>query len=116
MKLYVWALLVGGLSVVAGVDGVLGQGSPPPQVELKQNYPNPFNFETILPFTIPERMHVRLEVANVLGAIVQTLIDEPMERGFHEIVFDATGLASGIYFYRLITEEKVLTEKMILVR
>jgi len=84
MKLYVWAVLVGGLGLVTGVDGVVGQGSPPPappQVELKQNFPNPFNPATTIPFTLNgelfangHRPKVSLKIYNVLAQVVATPI------------------------------------------
>src|SRR3989442_3177275 len=79
MKLYAWALLAGGLGLLAGggVDGVLGQASPPPLVELKQNYPNPFNPATTIPFTLSgdlfangHRPKVSLKIYNVLAQLV----------------------------------------------
>src|SRR5216117_1807062 len=84
MKLSVWAVLVGGLGLVTGVDGVVGQGSPPPappQVELKQNFPNPFNPATTIPFTLNgelfangHRPKVSLKIYNVLAQVVATPI------------------------------------------
>jgi hypothetical protein len=79
MKLYGWAVLVGGLgaSLVAGAGGVLGQTAPPPLVELKQNYPNPFNPATTIPFTLNgdlfangHRPRVSLKIYNVLAQLV----------------------------------------------
>ena len=77
MKLYAWALLAGGLGgglLAGGVDGVLGQATPPPLVELKQNYPNPFNPATTIPFTLSgdlfangHRPKVSLRIYNVLA-------------------------------------------------
>src|SRR6266536_2100634 len=80
MKLYAWALLAGGLGggvLAGGVDGVLGQATPPPLVELKQNYPNPFNPATTIPFTLNgdlfangHRPKVSLKIYNVLAQLV----------------------------------------------
>src|SRR5437867_9977273 len=78
MMRYAWALLAGGLGLLAGgVDGVLGQASPPPLVELKQNYPNPFNPATTIPFTLNgdlfangHRPRVSLKIYNVLAQLV----------------------------------------------
>src|SRR6058998_90933 len=82
MKRYAWASLAGGLGLLAGgVDGVLGQASPPPLVELKQNYPNPFNPATTIPFTLNgdlfangHRPKVSLKIYNVLAQLVATPI------------------------------------------
>ncbi len=79
MKLYGWAVLVGGLGggVLAGVDGGFGQATPPPLVELKQNYPNPFNPATTIPFSLSgelfangHRPKVSLKIYNVLAQLV----------------------------------------------
>jgi hypothetical protein len=79
MKLYGWAVLVGGLGagLLAAADGVLGQTAPPPPVELKQNYPNPFNPATTIPFTLNgdlfangHRPRVSLKIYNVLAQLV----------------------------------------------
>ena len=83
MKLYGWAVLVGGLGggLLSGVHGVFGQTTPPPLVELKQNYPNPFNPATTIPFTLNgdlfangHRPRVSLKIYNVLAQIVATPI------------------------------------------
>src|SRR5260370_30286056 len=80
MKLYAWAVLLGGLGgglLTAGVDAVRGQAAPAPLVELKQNYPNPFNPATTIPFNLSgdlfangHRPKVSLTIYNVLAQIV----------------------------------------------
>jgi hypothetical protein len=85
-------------------------------LELGNNYPNPFRSETIIPVTVPRSMQVTITVYNSLGAPVRTAIDEQLEPGYYEIPFRARDLASGIYFYRLMTEEGLKTEKMVLVK
>jgi len=85
-------------SVVLSVNA----GIPSPEVfELEQNYPNPFNPTTQIRYALPQRAMVSLEVFNVLGQQAAILVNETEEKGFHEVRFDATNLASGIYFYRL---------------
>lgn len=88
-------------------DGVLRLGN---------NYPNPFLVRSKIPLTLPNKMHVELRVFNSLGAPVQTLLDEELETGYYEIPFNGSGLAAGIYFYRLITDDEVKTRKMVLVK
>lgn len=85
-------------------------------VSLGNNYPNPFRDQTTIPFAIPAQMRVRIVVANVLGASVRNLLDSNLSAGFYEIPFDGRDLASGTYFYRIITEERVDTRKMALVK
>ncbi len=83
---------------------------------LNQNYPNPFNPSTSISFRIPEAGAVSLKVFNVLGQEVATLVDQRMNAGEHNIEFDASGLSSGIYIYRLKTEGAELSKKMMLVK
>ena len=92
----------------------------PKALQLHQNVPNPFNSQTILPFFLPKAGQVRLEVFSVTGQRVALLRDGPQPAGYHRFQWnarDAAGpLASGPYFYRLVTDEGVLTRKLILLR
>jgi hypothetical protein len=77
----------------------------PAQYRLMQNYPNPFNPTTTIEFALPADGLVTLKVYNMLGQEVATLIDNQlMDEGTNEVSFDATSLASGVYFYRLIAQ------------
>jgi hypothetical protein len=73
----------------------------PKEISLYQNYPNPFNPTTNIRFGVPSDAHVVLQVYNVLGQRVATLLDEVRNAGFHTVQFDASGMANGVYFYRL---------------
>ena len=86
------------------------------QYELYQNYPNPFNPVTIIQFEIPQKEKVLIEVFDLLGQRIKTLLNEEMEKGKHKINFNAFGLSSGIYFYRIRTKETTVTKKMVLLR
>ncbi|MFN3427415.1 MAG: T9SS type A sorting domain-containing protein [Candidatus Thermochlorobacter sp.] len=87
---------------------------------LEQNYPNPFNPTTNIPYQLKERSKVTLEVYNALGQKVASLVDAVQERGNYAAMFNATTLASGMYFYRLKaqggTQTFVQTKKMMLVK
>jgi hypothetical protein len=83
---------------------------------LYQNYPNPFNPSTTIRFDIPVRSAVRVDIYNILGQKVATVVDRELRAGRHEIEFDGSGFASGIYFYRLKTGESVGTKKMLLIK
>lgn len=83
---------------------------------LHDNYPNPFTERTILPVTIPNSMDIEIKVYDVLGRNVSTVIREQLNTGYYEIPFHPIGLPSGVYFYRLFTDGKVMTEKMLLVK
>jgi len=77
--------------------------SVPEKFELMQNYPNPFNPTTILSFNLSDDALVTVKVYNMLGQEIRTLADrEEFTAGENEIEFDATGLASGVYYYRMI--------------
>ena len=91
--------------------------SVPEEFALAQNFPNPFNPTTQISFTIAQASKVSLEVYNLLGQRVAMLIDGQLRAaGKHEAQFQANGLASGVYFYRLTAGEKVASMKMMLVR
>lgn len=81
---------------------------------LQQNYPNPFNPFTIISYEIAENQKIELEIFDVLGNKVATLVDEEKSPGRYEIEFDGTLLSSGVYFYKLIAGEFTQTRKMIL--
>jgi len=83
---------------------------------LKTNYPNPFNPSTTIEYGLPQDTYVRLEVFNVLGERVNVLTDGVQDAGYHSVVFDARGLPSGIYFYRLQAGDFVDTKKLILMK
>ena len=98
-------------------EGVIAQAAPAPRAfSLAQNYPNPFNPTTTISFTLAEASHVRLEVFNVSGARVATLADREMGMGEHSVTWNAAGLGSGVYFYRLTAGEATEMKKMILLR
>lgn len=88
----------------------------PASFALRQNYPNPFNPSTIISFDLPTKTVVTLDVFNVLGQRVATLIDEELPAGSHRITFDGNRFASGIYLYRLKTDNFAQTRKMVLVK
>ncbi|MEP1141944.1 MAG: T9SS type A sorting domain-containing protein, partial [Balneola sp.] len=90
--------------------------SVPKGFTLLQNYPNPFNPSSTIKFGIPEGAIVKLEVYNMLGQKVKTLVDERKSAGFHTVTFDATNLTSGMYIYRIKTIGFVQVKKMMLVK
>jgi hypothetical protein len=88
----------------------------PESFRLAQNYPNPFNPTTTIEFSLLSRATVRLVVYDLLGREVATLVHETLESGVYETMWDATGMASGTYFYRLWTGTSMATRAMQLVR
>jgi len=84
--------------------------------ELTQNYPNPFNPETTIRFAIPQRSFVTLKVFDVLGTEVQTLVEEERSEGYFAVIFNASKLASGIYFYKLQTANSIAVKKLVVLK
>ena len=88
----------------------------PVDFELSQNYPNPFNPSTTIKFAIPEATMVTLAVFNALGEEVALLVDGFMESGIHQVNFEAVGLNSGMYFYRIQAGDFTQVKKMTLLK
>ncbi|MEQ9308042.1 MAG: T9SS type A sorting domain-containing protein [Balneolaceae bacterium] len=84
--------------------------------DLGQNYPNPFNPSTQIQYQIPNAGLVQLEVFDILGRKVQTLVNETKEVGKYTVTFDASGLASGVYLYRLTSGKFMASKKLFLVK
>jgi len=96
------------------VGGIAGE--IPTSFALEQNYPNPFNPSTIIEFSLPRSGYVVLKVYNVLGEEVATLVSEERSAGRHKVQWNASGFASGVYFYRLQVEGFTDAKKLVLIR
>ncbi|UCE17359.1 MAG: thrombospondin type 3 repeat-containing protein [Gemmatimonadota bacterium] len=90
--------------------------SPPAEYRLSQNYPNPFNPVTTFSYTLPEPAQVKVEVYNLLGQLVEVLVNIEQEAGFHRVQWDASDMANGIYFYRIEANEFRATKRMVLMK
>ena len=88
----------------------------PDEAVLYANYPNPFNPQTTIPFALPQPSPVRLMIYDVLGREIAVLIDSTFPAGQHEAVFDAAGLPSGVYLYRLQAHSQTRTRTMLLLK
>jgi hypothetical protein len=93
----------------------------PTSFALEQNYPNPFNPTTSIRFALPTAARIKLEVFNVLGQLVVTLVDDRLEAGYHQIEWDGhgsdgTAVSSGVYLYRLESTGFTATRKMLLLK
>ena len=86
------------------------------QFQLRQNYPNPFNPTTIIPFTLNTSERVTLEVFNLTGQKIASIIDEAKTPGDYAVEFNGQNLPSGVYFYRLNIGELSEVRKMVLMR
>ena len=99
--------------------GNLGEALPE-RFELGVNYPNPFNSSTMIPYQLPASMHVRLEVFNIVGQCIATLVDGERPAGFHTARWDATdaagkAVAAGVYVYRLSGDGVQATQLLLLI-
>lgn len=88
----------------------------PANAVLHQNYPNPFNPETTISFSLARTGNARVDIFDVNGRLVQTLLDRELSRGQHKLRFDGSGLSSGVYFTRLMTQGEQFTNKMLLLK
>ena len=104
------------INQVTGIGEEQGSLLSPNSYNLAQNYPNPFNPTTIINFSIPKTSLVTIKVYDVLGNEVATLVNEEKVQGVYSVTFDASRLASGVYYYQLHAGEYVQTKKMILIK
>jgi hypothetical protein len=95
-----------------GVDEIL----TPDRVSLAQNYPNPFNPTTEISFSLPTNSNVNLSIYNGMGQLVKSIVDRDMDSGIHKVHFNGEDLNSGVYFYRLTTNDMTITKKMMLIK
>jgi hypothetical protein len=97
--------------------GIQQIGNKIPSVyTLEQNYPNPFNPKTNITFSIPRGGFVEIDVYDILGRQVNTLVRDPFEAGTYKVDFDATNLSSGVYFYTIKVNDFSATKKMLLIK
>jgi hypothetical protein len=83
---------------------------------LGHNYPNPFNPSVTIQYTLPHRSHVTVVVFNTLGQKVAQLVNGDIDAGYHEVTFDGTRLASGVYFYRIQAGSYVETKSLCILK
>ncbi|MGE5398844.1 MAG: T9SS type A sorting domain-containing protein [Ignavibacteriales bacterium] len=128
MNLYIYSIIFypngeafygTGRGVYRGVDSLYSAvegkaGSMPAEYSLAQNYPNPFNPTTTINYSIANPGFVSLKVYDILGHEVSTLVNGMQSKGTHSVKFDGSGLASGVYMYRLQAEKFVETKKLLL--
>lgn len=101
------------VSIVTSVDE---NQRVPLEFGLGQNYPNPFNPSTIIVYDVPKEAHVVIEVFNLIGQKVATLVDERKPAGSHKVQFNAGILTSGVYLYKMSGGERAFTRKMVLAK
>src|SRR5690606_19678322 len=102
------------LSELVGIQNISSE--IPDGFSLQQNYPNPFNPSTKIKFAIPNSSFVKLAVYDMLGREVSSLVNEQLQPGTYEYEFEASGLISGVYFYKISTDNFSEVRKMILIK
>jgi hypothetical protein len=100
--------------IVNGINTIPGQ--IPVQYKLEQNFPNPFNPSTTIKFSLPNATKVILSVYNSMGQEVSKLISGDMNAGVYSTIWNASGFASGIYYYRITTNNFIETKKLLLLK
>ena len=88
----------------------------PKSYNLAQNYPNPFNPSTKIKFGVPKNGEVRLVIYDVIGKEVATLVNEHLNAGTYESEWNASNFPSGVYFYKLVSEDFTQTKKLVLIK
>ena len=99
---------------IVGIEPVSGE--IPSVFKLFSNYPNPFNPITKIKFDIAKNTNAKLLVYDVLGRVVETLVNGELKAGRYEVDFDGYSLSSGVYFYKLVTNDYVDTKKMLMIK
>ncbi len=100
-------------AVIVGVDD---QTSSIKSFNIEQNYPNPFNPNTVIKYSIPKSTNVKLEIYDVLGRLVTSLVNSYQQAGEYSINFNANGLTSGVYLYKISTDFNIAVKKMMLIK
>jgi len=88
----------------------------PDKFSLLQNYPNPFNAQTTINYALPEAAQVTIEIFDLLGRKVETLVDGKQPAGYHQVIWNAFDQTSGIYFYKIQSGDYTETRKMVLLK
>jgi uncharacterized lipoprotein YddW (UPF0748 family) len=108
-----WAVIKPLFDGLSDVENIL---SPPTEFNLEQNYPNPFNPTTNIKFSLEKSGITKLTIYDIMGREIETLINDHLSTGVHEIVFNASNYSSGVYYYKLQSNNLMQVKKMILIK
>jgi hypothetical protein len=100
---------------IVNIHSSKSNGQIPDDFFLYQNYPNPFNPVTTISYRLPTTSFVNLEIYNILGQKVSTLVSEKQAQGFYKFIWNASGFASGVYIYRLITNKGFVQARKLII-
>jgi len=108
------------MGAYGGGEGFVGIDEPaenlPLKVALSQNYPNPFNLSTMIKYELPKQSQVKIDIYDILGRRVAALEDAVEPAGYHQLIWNAEGVSSGVFFYKLQAGEYIETRKMMLIK
>jgi hypothetical protein len=110
-----WSIQGSLLTITSGTEQV-ETDVPPTAYALSQNFPNPFNPSTAIQFDIPSEGNATLKVYDIIGQEVAVLVNDNLSAGRYRTTWDASRVASGVYFYRLQAKDFVQTRKLLLLR
>ena len=105
-----------GKPLVTGISNNNNNASLPSVYSLSQNYPNPFNPTTTINFALSKSGNVTLTVYDIMGREVKMLVNDNLQAGYHKVEFNASSLASGVYFYRIIAGNFISVKKLMLLK
>lgn len=111
-----WGWAIDNIAIQQAISDVEGNDNLPIVYSLEQNFPNPFNPSTIITYSVPKLSDVELKIYSITGELVKVLVDGNFKPGNYEVKFNASQLASGVYFYRLTAGDFVQTKKMMLIK
>jgi hypothetical protein len=103
-------------TIYGTLTSIVKEKKLPRKITLSQNYPNPFNPNTIIQYEIPRQSKVNLVLFDILGNKITDMVNETKSPGKYQYKLYASGFSSGMYIYQLLTDEKVITRKMILLK
>ena len=98
------------------ISGLTEVQPVPEEFGLDSAYPNPFNPVTTVSFKLPMDSQVSIQIYNVQGRLVETLVDQNMQSGYHSIAWNAEAHSSGVYFVKMVADEHISTQKLLLVK
>jgi hypothetical protein len=110
---YTW---IGDLSNSVGVDDEKNNQLLADEFVLYPNFPNPFNPSTMIQFSLPKDQMVSLNIYNINGQLIESLVNQKLKAGMHQVDWNASGFASGMYIYQLQSSEVSITQKMVLMK